>query len=116
MRVAITGSRDRRPGAEEFQAFLALYERLGGTELLHGDCRGTDQHVGRLAEKHGLVVTAVPVVHSVDGPWPGAGPRRNRRMLAKGAEALIAFQGNKGTRNCVATARLMGIPVYFVTT
>jgi hypothetical protein len=53
------------------------------TVLVHGGARGVDNIAGYVAkELLGLKVRAYPVDHKLDGPWPGAGPRRNLRMLA----------------------------------
>ena len=54
----------------------------------------------------------------IDGPWPGAGPRRNRRMvefLAGSTERvyLVAFQGGRGTADCVRQATARGIRAVF---
>jgi hypothetical protein len=53
-----------------------------------------------------------PVKHATDGPWPAAGPRRNRRMLvAFKPDVVLAFPGGAGTASCCAVARELGIPV-----
>lgn len=115
MRIAVTGGRDHRPTREELVRFYRHWSRLGGTVLLHGDARGVDRYMAQRAEGRGIPVEAFPVQRGLDGPWPGAGHRRNRRMLIAGrAEALVAFPGGRGTAHCVATARELGLPVYFV--
>jgi len=82
--VAITGSRHRQPTEEELVAFFALFSRLGGTELHDGDCRGTDRAVRAWMQRHHPEIPTRPwPVLSVDGDWPAAGPRRNRRMLVQ---------------------------------
>lgn len=53
-----------------------------------------------------------PVDHVLDGPWPGAGPRRNLRMFKQGnPERGIAFPGGKGTANMVGIMKRAGLNV-----
>jgi hypothetical protein len=40
-----------------------------------------------------------------------AGPIRNARMLEHKPDLVVAFPGGKGTANCVAQARGMGVEV-----
>jgi len=53
-----------------------------------------------------------PVDHDLDGPWPAAGPRRNRRMFEQSKpERGIAFPGGKGTAGMTAIMRKAGLNV-----
>lgn len=121
MRVAITGGRDREPTKEEMSQFWLFWMELhaeavstgqGEPVLVHGDCRGTDRYVAEHVAGEGFKVEAFPVDHEIDGPWPAAGPRRNRRMLESGTDALIQFLGGRGTADCVRQAKALRIPVY----
>jgi hypothetical protein len=118
MTIDITGGRHRKPTPEEVQTFWMLWYRLRGTKLVHGDYEdpnGTDQYIGRLVKERGFPVEPVPVDHAQDGPWPGAGPRRNRRKLRTHRPgALIAFPGNTGTADNIRAARELEMPVYSV--
>ncbi len=56
---------------------------------MHGDCPTGADHIAdswaigsMFANKPTLIRFAVD--HALDGPWPGAGPRRNARMLRDG--------------------------------
>lgn len=51
------------------------------TVVVHGGQTGVDNISGYVAKILGLRVRSYPVNHKLDGPWPGAGPRRNLRML-----------------------------------
>jgi hypothetical protein len=62
----------------------------------------------------GLDAETYQVKRHLDGPWPAAGNRRNRRMLkAEMPDAVLAYPDpeSRGTWNCVADAHRMGIPV-----
>lgn len=79
MKVLVCGPRvwlDQKP----IEAVLRKLPR--GTIIVHGGARGADIIAGFAARLLGFEVRAYPVDHSLDGPWPGAGPRRNIRMLA----------------------------------
>jgi len=53
-----------------------------------------------------------PADHALDGPWPGAGPRRNARMLEKSRPTKgIAFPGGRGTADMVRRLKAAGVPV-----
>lgn len=114
--IAITGSRGREPSEEEMAAFFALFSRLGGTELHDGDCRGTDRAVRAWMQRHHPEIPTRPwPVLSVDGDWPAAGPRRNRRMLVQSsARHLLHFPGGKGTGSCISIAKELGRPTHSV--
>ncbi len=52
------------------------------------------------------------VDHALDGPWPGAGPKRNGRMLAASKPHLVmALPGGRGTADMVRRAKAVGVPV-----
>ncbi len=78
---------------------------------------GTDSFVASRALLRGLPVEAYPVDQALDGPWPAAGHRRNRRMLlgnvgAGPADELAAFWGERGTAGAVKAALALGLPVW----
>jgi len=106
-RLAITGGRPHSrkamglspfPSRLELVAFHELWVKIGADVLIHGDADGTDRFVADRAEARGITVDPYPATEELDGPWPGAGPRRNRRMLVQGgAQGLAAFPGGRGT-------------------
>lgn len=109
--VVVTGGRDHNPTREELNAFWAVFDHIGGTELHHGDARGVDRQVAADAHRRGVQVTARPADWTAHGK--AAGPIRNREMLLVGL-ALIAFPGGRGTENAKAAAVRMGRPVHQV--
>jgi len=111
MVIAITCGRHYRPTPDDMAAFWSFWHELGGTELVHGDYpdpEGGDRFVAEHVHAEGYRVKSFPVDRRLDGDWPAAGPRRNRRMLrVSGARALIHFPGGKGTRDCIKAAKAM---------
>lgn len=91
--------------------FLLSFNRVA-----HGAAIGTDQSVARflsMQHKDLIDIVAYPVDCRLDGEWPLAGHRRNRRMLIESAaETLFALPGHTGTTNCVNQAISLGRAVY----
>ncbi len=92
--------------------------------LLHGNATGADRLAKQWALSHGVQVVDVDISPQ-DGPWPGAGPRRNGRMLRLASDwqnaaplglglverEVIAFPGGRGTDDCVRQALRLGLVV-----
>lgn len=115
MRVIVTGSRayTRRDLIEE--RFDALGP--GPHTIVHGGCpTGADAVADELARARGWDV----VVYEADWRKLGrsAGPIRNARMVADGADLVIAFPMNggrsNGTYNAIQHARRAGLQVAVV--
>jgi hypothetical protein len=110
LRVVVTGSR-HWTDEETIRRALANLPRSEGVHLGHGNARGADRIA---AHALGFRVTAYPV-EKRDGPWPGAGPRRNSRMLTEHSpHVVIAFRAegkSRGTDGCVKDARRRGLSV-----
>lgn len=143
MRLLVCGSREW-PGT---------WEDIGGhfpentdVTIIHGACsrvvmvRGmrVERSVDMLADfaawglGHGI--ERYPVDHAIDGPWPGAGPRRNARMLREGKpDAGLSFGAlwrwvpptsavladpykHTGTGGMVSLLLRAGLPVRWVAT
>lgn len=135
MIIAITGGRyvpgtkvPLRLNREQIIAFRDLLKHLGGSlweqqphdgkqhVIRSGHAIGTDQHIEEICTRWGIVVDPYPVDQEIDGPWPAAGHARNRRMLTSGfgADALIAFPGQKGTAGCADFASSLHLPSFFI--
>lgn len=97
----------------------ALMERAGVSHyaqvtLAHGGAVGVDQYIAGIARRLGMIVVPYRPNVKLDGPYPGAPCVRNGRMLdASGASALIAFEGETGTADCVRRAIAKGIEVRY---
>lgn len=123
--VAVCGGRDYKPTRDELAELLELLVDLRATRLVHGDARGVDREVAgwvRLWGAQGLLdngrLDEFPIVpyyvrEDLDGSWPGAGQRRNWRMLRSAKpQLLVAFRGGSGTDGCKKAAKRLKVPVY----
>lgn len=115
MRVLVTGGRayaDRGQVWLQLDAVLAASPKL---EIAHGACpskSGADWHADAWAADRGVPCRRYSPVVALDGPWPGAGPRRNRRMIDDfKPDLVVAFSGGRGTASCVWEAEKRGVRV-----
>ena len=81
--------------------------------IIHGNARGADTIGGAIAEKYGLKVIRERPNWNRFGD--SAGPIRNRRMLEKNPDLVLAFhndiENSRGTKDMVTIARDAGIEV-----
>lgn len=127
MRIVVCGSRDWID-EDTVRAWLRRLapngERFPPINIAHGACHlgGADEIVDRVARKLGYEVWEFPVDIERDGPWPGAGPRRNARMLdASKTDRVLAFsmpgergEVTRGTYSCCMLAFKRGVPVTII--
>jgi hypothetical protein len=115
MRVVVTGS---RYWLDEKTMRAVLDDLLDKdyTVLIHGGAQGADTMAGRIAREMGHHVEVVRAEWSRFGS--AAGPLRNRVMLDRGADLVIAFprRSSVGTWDCVREAERRGIKVHVVRT
>lgn len=117
-RVLVCGPRfygEYRPGKsngqtldERVRVFYTLddeHKKSRITTIIHGACMmdekmsGADHWADEWAMRNGVPAERYPVDHTLDGPWPAAGPRRNRRMLETSKpDRGIAFMPPVGTK------------------
>ncbi len=126
MRVVVAGGREFLDAELMNEVMDQLTKEWGITEIAHGGqkaympltkrWRGCDYHAGEWAAAREMPCTPFPVS---DEEWrrlhKAAGPVRNRRMINEFApDRVIAFPGNKGTKDCVTWALSCGIEVFAV--
>ncbi len=117
LRVLVTGGRYYDDATGLRKALDAVLDADGISVLIHGACHlgGADRLAGMWAQENCIWVEEYPVDCTIDGPWPGAGPARNRRMLeASRPDVVLACIGGDGTRNMKSIAKRVGIPVWDV--
>lgn len=128
IRVLVTGGRDYTDRDTVARVLAHLQDfYIFGVEpeeivLVHGDCkrykadgsidldRSADQLAAQEASDLGWQTEPHEAKWDLYGP-KAAGPIRNKEMVALGANYLVAFPGNEGTKNCKRLAKAAGIPV-----
>lgn len=119
MRLLVFGSRtwDR-------MSMVVTLERIEPRPLvvIHGAAKGADTLADLWARGRRIVRERYPVNRDKDGAWPGAGPRRNARMLANGKpDRAIGFVSgrkgeplSKGSADMAARCRAAGLHVRII--
>lgn len=118
MRVLVTGSRD---WADRYAVYDALDQALArakskGMVVVQGDCNtGADAMARSWARNNAIPCESHPAAWKANGR--AAGPRRNKAMVAMGADVCLAFQRgqSKGTQNCIDLCEKAGISVILFT-
>lgn len=113
MRILITGGRDFADQMLLYMALDRLHHKHIITLVIHGDARGADRLSGKWAVDRGIEVMACPP--NWNRCRRGAGPVRNREMLALLPQLIVAFPGGTGTADMVCVARTPGFEVIIAT-
>jgi hypothetical protein len=123
MKVVITGGRNYVGREHVFATLDAVHAENAITLLIHGACgwdaddpttferqlRGADGLADAWAASRDVPIERVPAAWTSLGG--NAGPIRNGLMLDRQPEIVIAFPGDRGTRNCTSQARKRGIRI-----
>lgn len=105
----VTGGRDFTDKDFVFNSLDKIHSERPCTFLIHGDASGVDTLCGLWAKNNNIGVKACPAEWNVYGKT--AGIIRNSQMLHLNPDVLIAFPGNKGTRDMVRKAINKGIEI-----
>lgn len=116
MRVILTGSRALQDPVPVYEALGLLLKQEGPFTLVHGACAtGADHWAHNWYEVVGRFwgVTEIRFEAEWDKYGNGAGPVRNKKMIAAGGDLVLAFpeSGGRGTQHTMDLARTAGIPV-----
>jgi hypothetical protein len=115
MRLLVCGGRFYADKRALYAALDAVHSQRGISCIIHGACSlgGADALAGAWAHDRGIPVDPYPVDHTLDGPWPGAGPRRNQRMFDKSRpDGVCSLPGGRGTRSMCDIALKGGVKVW----
>lgn len=108
--LLIAGSRE---GISASKVHAEFKEWVGDhgwpAEIIHGACRGVDQHAQAIADAYGIQFRAFPADWRTHGK--GAGPRRNAVMAKEATHALIIHTGSRGSKDMARQARRAGVQV-----
>lgn len=106
MRILVCGGRDYQDIPALHQVLDYYRAALPITVLGHGDARGADVRARAWARLRGIPHEDYPVDQRIDGPWPGAGMARNRRMFNTfKPDFVLGFPGGNGTMGMLNFAR-----------
>ena len=110
--IVVCGSRtytDRAAIRRTLGEYLPPDPWMEEPTVLHGGCRGADKLAHEEAADLGFWVGECAADWDKHGR--AAGPIRNRQMLDKKPDLVIAFGRGRGTDDTVCEARKRGIPV-----
>jgi hypothetical protein len=110
MRVLVCGGRLYNDIETLDRALGELHAKSPIDVVIHGAAAGADTLAGAWAKRHGIPT------QEFRADWikhrRSAGPIRNRDMLEIGKpDLVVAFPGERGTRNMMEQARVAGVPV-----
>ena len=115
MRILVCGWRDMTDYRAVFEVLDGIHKATPISCIIEGGAPGADRFGRAWAESRGVAHEPCPVDHALDGKWPGAGPRRNRRMLQqKSPDRVVAFVATPptpGTTHMISVARRAKLPV-----
>jgi len=104
-RILACGGRDSWDRKRVFE----VLDKLNVAEVIHGGARGADMLSDTWARAKGI---PVKVYHP---NWKeyglAAGPIRNNEMLQEKPDLVVAFPGQRGTKDMTQKALAAGIPV-----
>jgi 3-keto-L-gulonate-6-phosphate decarboxylase len=109
MKIIVTGGRDY----QDLNKLTKVLDDLKPTMVIQGGASGADS----LAKIYALNHSIESKTYMADWKTHGraAGPIRNRKMLEENSDAtVVAFPGGAGTRNCVMTAKELGMKIIIV--
>lgn len=112
MRILVCGDRHWKDRAKIYQR-LAAFTWEEDVLIIEGECQGADILAREVAEELKLKVEKHPALWKKFGN--SAGPKRNREMLDRKPDLVIAFHPDfsrsRGTVDTVGEAYRRGIPV-----
>ncbi len=121
VRLLVCGGRDFTDWSFLFAALNSFDRDHFVDVVIEGECptrENADKLAAEWARAKRRRVAPFPVNHRLDGPWPGAGPRRNARMLRIGrpthAAAFPRADGHigNGTADMLAQLRVARVPIW----
>ena len=104
MRLLITGGRDFADREMMWRVLDNLHQQHGFTLLIHGDALGADRMSGEWATERGVEILVCPADWKTHGR--AAGSIRNRYMLTKSPETVVAFPAGGGRPTLWALLRM----------
>lgn len=109
--LLVCGGRAYSDRNELSAALTRIHRRRGIVVVIHGGASGADALAKEWAQRHGINTIGYPADWAKHGK--AAGPIRNAFMLEHAKpDAVMAFDGGRGTADMVKRAKGAGIPVW----
>lgn len=113
MRIIVCGGLDYQHEHTVNAILTKIKEKYPDLAIIEGGARGADRLARQWADKNDVIC------YTERADWETYGKRagwmRNQRMIDRfKPQAVVAFPGNKGTRDMVRRAHEAGIPVWEV--
>jgi hypothetical protein len=94
MRLLVAGGRNY----SNYELLERVLDILRPSWIIAGGAKGADTLAVLYAQANDIPYHEYFVDYALDGPWPGAGPRRNARMLRLSRPDMgLLFPGGNGT-------------------
>ena len=106
VRVIVAGGRNFIPSENDERWLITMLKALEATHVISGCAKGADTFGETIAKKLKLPIMQYPADWNKFGK--SAGYKRNIQM-ADNADALIVFEGGKGTAMMIDIARKKGL-------
>lgn len=112
MKVIVAGSRNYKNKDFIYKKLDEILKAFDDVEIVEGGANGVDFYAKQYAIDRGIPYVEFPANWDLYGRK--AGPLRNGEM-AHYSDALIAFyNGSKGTKNMINTAKKRNLKVYVI--
>ena len=108
--IIVCGGRDYHDMRAIYAALDRMSAKGGIGMIIHGGAGGADTLAGAWAFQRCVPCLSVPADWGKHGK--AAGPIRNRQMLERVVDGVVAFPGGDGTADMCRQAREAGVPVW----
>ena len=112
MKIVVTGGRDFTQENLIHYTLDKLHQKFGFTRLIDGKARGVDTICNEWAVKNNIDTSRYPAKWDKFGK--AAGHIRNKEMVDKNPDLVIAFPGGTGTKNMSDLAEQRNIPLIVI--
>lgn len=109
MQILITGGRDFYDQEMVFKTLDEIHSKSSISLVIHGAAKGADSLANQWAVDRSVPVDACRPDWKRFGR--AAGVIRNKTMLDKSPDLLVAFPGGRGTADMVQRARKVGLKI-----
>lgn len=115
IRVLVCGGREYSNKERLYQVLGAIHLKHTIVHVIHGAARGADLLAEQWAKEFEIPYTGVPAQWKYGARGKAEGYIRNAKMLAEfKPDLVVAFPGNKGTKNMKELTKTAKVSLYEV--